>query len=401
MKKLSFFIISLSILSLTSLQVARSQSANIGNITSLKVQNETIYVAGQKGIAALKPDLSVIWEKTLPDATMRLITIDNSNIAWTSYVYVGAESKLLSAFASAWDKLTLSDNTVGLLDLNGTELWKTSVGCISKLSPPAIGNTLVVVNSNDSTLIFDKAKGTLLKSVASNTKLPFGLGKSLMAHNTPNQPLISAEAIFSAGILKYCKFDFQGKSIEDKTKYCVMTTAPLEFKNQIIAAISPYGQRGTKDGVARLFSVNSEMKEQWNEFVDKGGQTGVASIVANKNYIFAASNYDVMAFNEKGKDIWEYDKIGMNALRGVRYNGNVAYKTSNANFMLADDNNVYITSSSKIEKKVFKENITVLDANTGKFVKKTDIEGVIVEIAMLNNKIVVVTEDNKIALIDK
>jgi len=102
----------------------------------------------------------------------------------------------------------------------------------------------------------------------------------------------------------------------------------------------------------------------------------VVCIASNKNSIFVASNYDVMAFNEKGKDIWEFDKIGKPALRGVRYTGTVAYKTSNSNFMFADDNYVYITGSSKTEKKVFKENISVIDANTGVFVKKTDFEGI-------------------------
>ena len=38
-----------------------SQNLNIGNLTSIKADKGIIYVAGQSGIAALKPDLTVLW----------------------------------------------------------------------------------------------------------------------------------------------------------------------------------------------------------------------------------------------------------------------------------------------------------------------------------------------------
>jgi len=406
MKKQTLLFISLSILCLTFAQLVTAQTLNIGNITAMKTQNEIIYLAGQKGIAAVKSDQNIIWEKQLPNATFRLITIDNNNIAWSSYELIGAQSQVLSVFSSTWDKLTFANNVVGLLDINGKEIWTSTLDDNSKLSAPAIGNNLIAVNSIDFTNIIDKTNGKLIKSVRSNQKMLFG-GSSIMAHNTPNKPLITSNAIYAACILKFCKFDLQGNPQKDKTSYGmmaplgVMTTSPFEFKNLIFVSNAPYGHRGQKDGVARLFAVNPDLDEKWDEFVDKSGQTGVSSITFNSKYIFVATNFDVMAFNEKGKDIWEFDKIGKPTLRGLGYSGNTAFKISNSDFFAADENAVFIASKSKIEKKVFKENVTVIDANTGKFVKKTDIEGVIVEIGLLNNKVVVVTEDNKITSIDK
>ena len=228
-----------------------------------------------------------------------------------------------------------------------------------------------------------------------------------MAHNTPNKPYITSDAIFAPGILKLCKFDLQGKLIKDKTGYGtfgtlgVMTTTPFEFKGLIYVANAAYGAKGQKDGVSRLFAIKSDMDNEWNEYVDKSGQTGVSGIAYNTNLIFVATNFDVMAFNEKGKDAWELKKVGASTLRSLRYSGNVAYKSSNANFMFADDKFIYLTSSTKLDKKVFKDNVTVIDAEKGTMVKKTEVEGIIVEIALLGEKVVVLTEDNKISMIDK
>ena len=382
-----------------------SQNVNIGNFTDLELRNNVIYVAGQSGIAALKPDMTVIWEKALPETTIRLLDVDDQFIAFSSYIYKGKIGKVFSSFSSLWDKQIFTDNTVGLLDLNGNLSWTTKFQGDSKLSIPAIGKGLVAVSSNDSLYTFDVSTGALKMKTYSNLKFIFG--KQIKDHATPNKPLLMPDAIYSTAPFRFAKIDYTGKIVRDKNMYGllsplpVLTTEPMVFENYIYISNAPTGQRGQKDGVARLFCIKDNLDKEWDEFVDKSGQTGASSLVHNSSNIFVATNFDVMAFTPKGKKLWEMNKkIGLPLLRGVRYSGsNMGVKTSNGNFMCADDNNVYLASGEKV-KKEFNNNIMVIDAVKGQFVKNIDIPEVIVDMHMMNNMLVVITEANKVMVIN-
>lgn len=384
---------------------AGSQNLNIGNFVSLKVSNNVIYVAGQTGIAALKPDLTVLWEKQLPETSIRLLEINDGMIAYSSYVYAGRKGQMFSSFSSLWDKVTFTDNELGALDLNGQEKWHSTLGGASKLSTPAIGNGIVTVMSNDSLYIFDKANGTLKTKTYNSMK--FLLGKSIKDHALPNQPLIAKDAIYTASPFKFSKIDLNGQILKQKDMYGVfsqlpvMTVAPMIFDGKIYVANAPTGQRGQKDGVARLFSIKDNLDKEWDEYVDMNGQTGVSSLTHNSNSIFLATNFDVMAFNAKGKKLWENNKdIGLPLLRGVRYSGNMGVKNSDGNFLCADENAVYIASGKKV-KKEFVKNITVLDINKGKIIKTIDVTDVVVDMALLDNALVYITEANKVVVVNK
>ncbi|MDD4971826.1 MAG: hypothetical protein PHT07_20560 [Paludibacter sp.] len=382
-----------------------SQNLNVGNFTDLEVHNNVIYVAGQSGIAALNPDMTVLWEKTLPETSIRLIEVNNQSIAFSSYVYEGRIGKLFSSFSALWDKQVFTNNTVGMLDLKGNLSWTTNLYGNSKLSSPAIGNGIVAVSSNDSLYTFDMATGIIKMKTYSNMKFLFG--KNIKDHATPNKPLIMSDAIYSTAPFKFAKIDFNGKILKDKANYGLMsplpvlTTDPIVFDNKIFISNAPTGRRGQKDGVARLFCVKENLDKDWDEFVDVNGQSGASSLVHNSNSIIVATNFDVMAFNSKGKKLWEMNKkIGLPLLRGVRYsNSDMGVKTSSGNFLCADDNNVYLASGEKV-KKEFKNNIMVIDAVKGKFVKTIDVPDVIVDMHMLGNTLIVITEANKVMVVN-
>lgn len=381
-----------------------SQNINIGNFTDLEVKNNVIYVAGQSGIAALKPDMTVIWEKSLPETTIRLLNVNDQNIAFSSYVYKGREGKALSSFSSLWDKQIFTDNTIGLLDLNGKLTWTTPIYGESKLSIPAIGNGLVAVSSNDSLYTFDITSGALKMKTYNNMK--FILGKQIKDHATPNKPLLMSEAIYSTAPFKFAKIDYSGKILKEKNMYGIfsqlpiLTTEPMLYDNKIFITNAPTGQRGQKDGVARLFCIKDNLDKEWDEYVDSKGQTGASSLTHNSNSIFVATNFAVTAFNSKGKKMWEMNnKIGLPLLRGVRYSGNMGVKTSSGNFLCADENNVYLASGEKV-KKDFLNNIIVIDAVKGKFVKNIDIPNVIVDMHLLDKSLIVITEANKVIVVN-
>jgi outer membrane protein assembly factor BamB len=387
-----------------------AQTLNIGNFTALKVSNNVIYVAGQSGIAALKPDLTVLWEKQLPETSIRLLEANDQMIAFSNYTYDGRKGQLFSSFSLLWDKVTYSGNAVGALDLGGQLLWTTNLWGNSKLSAPALGEGIIAVSSNDSLYTLTKANGQIKTQTYNNEK--FILGKSIKDHATPNQPLIAKGAIYTAAPFKFTKIDFNGKIVEEKKMYGmmaplpVMTVAPIVFDNKIFVSNAPTGHSGQKDGVARLYCVKDDLDKDWDEFVDVDGQTGVSSLIHNNNSVIVATNFDVMAFNAKGKKLWENGKkIGLPVLRGVRYpsasfGGTMGVKTSTGNFLCADDNAVYLASGEKI-KKEFKPNIMVIDAEKGKFVKSIDVPDPIVDMGLTDNSLIVITESNKVLVIGK
>lgn len=384
-----------------------SQSLTIGNFTSLKVDQGIIYVAGQSGIAAMKPDLTVLWEKQLPLTTVRLLEIKDGLIAYSNYIYQGREGKLLSSFSSLWDKVSFADDVLGILDLNGNEKWASKINGAAKISYPTMDKDIVTVMSNDSLYIFNLTTGSLKSKTFVGEKIT--IGKNIFDHFTPNQPLIANNAIYAATSSRLSQIDLDGKMIKQKTMYGifsalqVMNIPPIFFQNQIFLANSPIGPRGQKDGVTRLFSIKENLDKAWDEFVDANGNsgTGASSLIHNSSTLFVATNFDVMAFTPKGKKVWENKKeIGLPLLRGLRYSGFVSVKKSNGNFLCADENAVYIAGGKKI-KKDFVQNITVLDVAKGKLVKTIDVDAVIVDMALLDNALVLINEANKVVVINK
>lgn len=349
--------------------------------------------------------MTVLWEKQLPETTVRLIEVSDNSIAYSSYTFAGREGKLFSSFSSLWDKITLTDNTVGLFSLNGDPLWETRLTANSKISGPAIGNGIVVLTSNDSLYIFDSNNGKLKSQTFNNDK--FILGKNIKDHFVPVKPLIAKGAIYTAAPFKFTKIDFNGKLLNSKNLYGlmaplpVMTVTPVVLDNKIFVSNAPTGRRGDKDGVARLFCVKDDLDKDWMEFVDQKGQSGVNDLIENGKAVIVASNFDVMAFTSKGKKLWENNKkIGLPMLRGIRYGfaSTIGVKKSPGNFLCADEKFVYLASGTKI-KKTWKDQIMILDAITGKFVKNVDIDNVVIDMAMMKNNLVFITEANKVELL--
>ncbi len=384
-----------------------SQSLTIGNFTSLKVDKGIIYVAGQKGVAALKPDLTVLWEKQLPETSIRLLEIKDGLIAYSNYIYKGREGKLFSSFSSLWDKIIITDDELGILDLSGNEKWSTKINGNTQISYPSMDKDIVTLMSNDSLYIFNLASGALKSKTFVGEKIK--IGKNIFDHFTPNQPLIANNAIYAATSSRLSLIDLDGKLTKQKVMYGVfsalqvMNIAPIFFQNQIFLANCPTGPKGQKDGVARLFCIKENLDKDWDEFVDANGNagSGASSLTHNSSTLFVATNFDVMAFTIKGKKVWENKKdIGLPLLRGVRYSGFLGVKNSNGNFLCADENAVYIAGGKRI-KKDFVQNITVLDVAKGKLVKTIDVDAVVVDMALLDNALVLINEANKVVVINK
>jgi hypothetical protein len=383
-----------------------AQNLNIGNLTAIKVVDNTIYVAGQKGIAALNIDKTIQWQCSLPETTIRLIEANESGVIYSSYVFEGKKGQLLSAFSSLWDKVSFAELTVAMIDKSGNPLWTTQLGGKSKLSAPAVSRSIVAVSSNDSLYTFDLATGRLKSQVYCNEK--FILGKSIKDHAIPNKPLITEDAVFNAAPFKLTKSDFSGKILESKEQYGalqalpVMTVSPLLFEGQIFIANSPVGKQNTKEGTARLYCVDGKLDKNWDSFVDVNGQTGISSLTNNKTQIFVATNGAVLAFNVKGKKLWECNKnVGVPDLRGVKYPGmgsTLASKISAGDFLLATEQQVYLASGVRV-KKNWTNQILILDAGNGKPVKTVDLNATVVDMDLIGEKLVFINEANEVIIL--
>lgn len=383
-----------------------SQTLNIGNLTAVKVGNDVIYVAGQKGIAAIKQDMSVVWELQMPEVSVRLLNVTDQGIVSSAYLFQGKEGQLLSAFSSLWDKMTFVNLSVNLISKAGQLVWSTPLKASSMLSVPEAGKGVVAVASNDSLYIFDISTGKINAQTYCNEK--FLLGKSIKEHAIPNKPLITDDAIITAAPFKLTKIDFKGKLMEAKEQFGVfqtlpiMTVAPVVLNGKIIFANSAIGPKNTKDGTSRIYCVDGKLDKDWDSFVDVNGQTGVSSLVKNSSQVFLATNYSVSSFNAKGKKLWENaKKIGMPELRGVRYPGlgsNLGYKVSGGNFLGATEKYVYLASGMKA-KKVWTNQILVLDAKTGKPVKTIDVDNQVVDMDIMGENLVMITESNKVTIL--
>lgn len=383
-----------------------AQSLNIGNLTAVKVVDNIIYVAGQKGVAAINADKSIIWQTILPETSVRLMEANESGIVFTSYVYEGRKGQLMSLFSSLWDKISFGELNVGAVDKTGFLLWSTNLGGRSRLSVPSIGSSFIAVSSNDSLYLFDSGSGKLKSQVYCNMK--FLMGKSVKDLAIPNKPLITEQAIFNAAPFKLTKCDFDAKILESKDQYGpfqalpVMTVSPILFAGQIFIANSPVGKKNTKEGTARLYCLDQKLNRKWDKFVDVNGQTGISSLTHNKSQIFVATNGSVMAFSNNGKKLWEQKKnVGIPDLRGVRYPGlgsTLAFKVSQGDFLCATNQFLYLASGSMLKKKWINQ-ILVLDVLSGKQVKTLNLTANVVDMDLMGDKLVYITESNDVIIL--
>ena len=217
----------------------------------------------------------------------------------------------------------------------------------------------------------------------------------MISQSLPNQALIYNGAIYSTGFCKLMKTDLSGKELAAPKYFSLfkpfesITTPPVLFENQIV-----FGNSASGDVANKVFSTNADMKDDnWTDFMDK--KSGVSSLFAGKDLLIACSNYNVKAYNKKGKDEWEFDDIGLPVFRGVRYITNTfASRVCQGNFVCMDETNVFINGYKKPKKGLPKNsNITVLDVKNGKLIKRIDIpnEEEPIDMQLFNGQILVLT----------
>jgi hypothetical protein len=385
--------------------VSYGQNLSIGTLTSVKSDGKVIYLAGSEGIASINADQSVNWETKLPSASIRLIHLDNDGIAFSSYTIEGVNQNLLSAFSSLWNKLVVSKSNAGFINTQGKLVWSKEIHAKNRLSEPAVKGDLMAMNSADTLYILKKLTGEKVASTY-NTRKQAAIG-GMKSQITPTRPLITDDAIYSTNGFLLIKTDLKGNKIKDEWNFgmqkdlSIMSVSPVFMNNTLIFGNCAVGAAGTKMGCSRIYAATADLKEDWNEFVDKNGFSGITELASNNDMVLVATSWNLYAFNAKGKSLWEYDKLGKPANRGASCSGNICIKTVDGNFLSIDNTAAYISGYKKNKKaKTESENVTVIDLKSGKFIKEIELTGKIWDMALTESKIVVLTTEG-LKMLDK
>jgi len=368
--------------------------SEIGTITQMKVSGGKLYAAGSKGIAELSSPTEALWVTVLPETGVRLLEIDATNIAFSGYDLVGLEKSNSLWLNRLADKLDVKNTVAGVLDLSGKTIWQKELSVKTRLAPPALGENIIAISSSGDLLVFSKQTGDQIGS-SKNCFNGLGINDGMISQSLPNQALIYNGAIYSTGFCKLMKTDLSGKELAAPKYFSLfkpfesITTPPVLFENQIV-----FGNSASGDVANKVFSTNADIKDDnWTDFMDK--KSGVSSLFAGKDLLIACSNYNVKAYNKKGKDEWEFDDIGLPVFRGVRYITNTfASRVCQGNFVCMDETNVFINGYKKPKKGLPKNsNITVLDVKNGKLIKRIDIpnEEEPIDMQLFNGQILVLT----------
>lgn len=373
----------------------------IAPVTSIREYGGVLYVGGVNGVAAVSPDGAVQWATTLPATTFRYLDVDDRGIAFTGYDLgdvdpgSGAKKWFLGTTADAPQYLNA---IVGMLTPAGQVAWQKTSSVATALSPPALSPSKVGVLRGQSFAVFDRQSGA---ETSAEIDIPMaeGLNKGFIAQATRNRPLFW-KGYFWGGFYSYLvKVDESGKLVEQKkgfglfSPFLDITVGPIAFGDLLIFGTDRYAVGGGSVKKCVIFATDDEPSKEWKEAMgDTLSACGSLLVVGDR--LYTASNFDVARWNKKGSDKWEAEnyKGGLypGSHRGVTYRGraNFATRKSPNQLLVATDTQVYVSSGYGEE-----DLITVLDAETGKYVRSIKPSIQVVDMALVGGRLALATYD--------
>jgi len=407
--------------------VFNATDAGIGQITSTIVVGSNLLVAGSAGIAMVGADGKPLWQTQLPQAHVRLVAADASGIAWTSYSVGKKEEHSTSMFLIGG--LNAPPNgqemQLGLVDTQGTPKWSTTSAGTGLISPPTLGQKSVAFTVGDTFTVVSRDTGATLKS--------FDIGEITLG-------MASAEAIYASTprlsawyhngnyyLANGYKFSLIGEaSLEMVTHsrgpgglevYGALMAGPITINDTFIfaAAAHPTAMIGsnTNDYQPGFFGVDLEGENtiKFNADIDTDYYDGVGAITTNGTSIFAAADRRVIATDLEGDQIWEVwngetnGAITPNSVRNVRFQkpsvgvvgallgassgASIPMRLGTTQQMAATTTKVFVSSVHGTA-----DAITVLDAGKGTYLNTINIGESIVELALLEQTLVVATPNH-------
>ncbi len=372
-----------------------SVAVDIGTVTAMKASEGGLILAGQRGIAAVSADGSVQWTTPLPEAMVRNISTSPDGVAFTAWTLAGVTDKAkglnLWAAGQLLDTFRIEGASVGMLGSDGSLQWQVEAADQHSLAPPALTGDIVAVNSGEHLTVYARASG----AVIANTPMP-GAGQhggslgGVMDHATRGEVVPVGQELFTSFFSHLVKFDHQGNLVDKEfmaglTPYSNITCGPVLIDELVV-----FGTTGDQNVKSGYFAMKPDMKNKWKTW-SPDEQSGCGDMVLEGDMVYASSNFWVVAFDSKGKIAWESvnKKGGLypSANRGLRYIGNFATRKTYGDLLAVGGGRVFVATKNGHDV------ITVLDADSGAYIKTLDVNETLVSMAVVGDTLAVATSE--------
>lgn len=388
---------------------AAAELDRIGLVTASQAVGDVLYVAGTRGLGAVKADGTVVWATELPEVYTRGLAVDGERLAFTQYGISGSEKGVFSFYSGSWDKRVYTDCAVGLASSAGKVAWTTPCEAGEAASAPAIGAGRVAVSHGQNLGLYDLETGKRLSSTSIPTAA-LGLNSSFINQASYNAPVFLDGAFFVAHFNKLAKVKPDGQIVEE-TKYFNLfrpfeniTAGPVLAKDVLVFA----GMPSPRDEKVLLYAGNKKLSKEWDDRLGDN-ESGVGSIVARGDRLYLANNFHVWAYKASGSELWHVKgglPVTASKLRGTfapdgarrRWKNNMMQSSEtfqarrwNGSLIAASDTRVYLSSRIERAKDKYADVITVLDAASGDYVETIDLGAELLDLAVLGQKLAVST----------
>jgi hypothetical protein len=384
----------------TATDVGSEELARLGGITSLRENGGMLFVGAQRGVAAVDGAGKVLWTVALPDAMARLVEADADGVAWTSFNPDGVvEGSAVSHFliGDLGDEPHYKDQAVGAATREGKLLFNTAayVG-ITQMSPPGLNKDSLAVSRGRGFFVYSRADG---HEIGKSPLLgDSSLADPLVLNGSFNRPAFFGGSWYVSHLGDFMKTDASGKE-QDRTRIWNLflaldnlTIGPMLVRDRLIVGSCPTAS----DKMPGLFAFDKEGGKDWKSIIDDkvgmSGKSGVGAIAANSKYIYAATNFRVVAVNDKGSMEWDQKNKGglhFSKYRGLRFTRNYGARPAQGQLIVADEKNVYVaTSMGKKE-----DALTVLKADSGDYVGSLALGTFVSDMAIVGDRLALSTDD--------
>ena len=382
-----------------------------GHITSLKAVNGQLAVGFVKGVALVDGSGKVLWSLALPEVGVRLVDADATGIAWSGFTFLGVDKGGAAGsffLGSAADEFTYGPASAGLVGLDGKEVWKADLGVECRVSSPLLTADRVAISIGHNLDLLARDTGKLLASPSDG----FPVVKATEGWDSQqprNRPAFLEGSYFNCygGWLMVANASGQVQKAVNHWGlltahgFTTLSADPVVFKGAVVFGNAPLTHtklakvaKGEMNHHPHAYAADAKGEEKWTEHLGTGN-SGVGCLATNGDLVFAATNADLSAFNDKGKEVWSQDgpAIHVGSHRGLHYkslpDGNLyATRFKPGALLLASGQRLYLTSH--LEKDHV---LTVLDSAKGDYVATWKLDRVVTDLALLNNRLAVADVD--------
>lgn len=366
----------------------------IGAVTHMDIEGSVIYLAGQKGLAAVNADGTLRWTLDLGPALQRYVDADATHVAFSSYDVAGVDPGAgLKKFmlGELGDTPTFANTRVGLASADGQLVWTVDGMEQSAISPPALSKSSVGVMLGGDFAAHDRGDGhqlgsTHLKFVGENAKFFAGM----FANATRMQPIVHGDNFYGSFWGYFLQTDLNGNEIRTATgkgltAYGSITCGPVPFGELLV--IGNTGDELTRNN---FFAVKPGLDDKWR-LASKDLESGCGSMAVAGDKLVIATNFWAFGVSPKGKEEWvTVNKKGglyPSSNRGVRYHHGMGTLKSHGDLMAANAQKVFIATGYGSD-----DTITVLNAEDGERVGVWNVgSSPIVSMAIVDGKLAVAT----------